>query len=213
MFIEKLLKMLESNLNRELLEFIIPPNNSVKKSTIIYHGGLLAEPAVNAFSRRSSVKEDFKKHISTNLSLGYTPAECVDQTLTLRRLVGSLCFPSPLESYARRRILEDLKNIKSDWILGVGEQANHKIFFYLNFTLPKIKAIYRAELPLNFNPDDTSNYTLRRFLDSFKDYLEQFKTISAKAGLDWVKITQTSIGYRVIIISEAGRISEHIVEL
>jgi len=213
MFVEKMIRLLSNNVNPELLEFIKPPSNSVKTPSVIYHGEPLVEPLLNKTSRSQTVEREFKKHVSSNLSLGYTPAGEGEQTLILRRLVGGLCFPSPLESYARRKVLDDLKNIKSDWILGLGGQAYHKIFFYLNFTVPKVKAIYRAELPLNFNLEDSSAYPVRRFLDSFNNYLRQFKTVSVIDGLDWVKITQTSIGYRVILISTRGRVSEEVVEL
>jgi hypothetical protein len=158
-------------------------------------------------------EEAFKKNIASNLVLGYTQAAESDQTLILRRLVGVLCFPSPLESYARRKVLDDLKEIKSDWILGLVAQAGHKIFLYLNFTVPKVKAIYRAELPLNYTPEDNTTYTSKRFLDSFKNFLQLFKTFSETPDLEWVKITQTSIGYCVVLASKSNVISEQIIEL
>ncbi len=213
MQIEKLVKLLTESLNSELSDFITPPHNSIKTPTVIYRGELLIEPALTKTVMKFQAEEEFKKHISSNLVLGYTQADAMDQTLILRRLVGPLCFPSPLESYARRKLLDELKNVKSDWIIALGAQANQKIFFYLNFTIPRVKAIYRAELPLNYTPEDKTAYTHKRFTESFKNFLQYFKNLSETPELDWVKITQTSLGYLVILTSKTGLISEQIIEL
>ncbi len=213
MQIEKLLNSLAENLTPELIKFITPPEGAVKTPTTIYRGVLLIEPALTKTALKFQADEEFKKHISTNLVLGYTQADATDQTLILRRLVGFLCFPSPLESYARRKTLDELNQVKSDWILGLNAQANHKIFFYLNFTIPRVKAIYRAELPLNYTPGDNTTYTSKRFIESFKHFLQYFKTLSETPGLDWVKLTQTSVGYLVVLTSKAGEVSEQVFEL
>jgi hypothetical protein len=217
LFIKDVIEIIRENVTQPNRNFIIPPPKSNYGEFIVYSSKTdvkIQDSRMLPVDKIIEAEKDFGMHIASNLQLKYTSAaSTIDQTVLLRSLLSNLGFMSPLEVYSRREDLKDVDKIKSDWLIGVFKQTNEIIFLYLNFTIPKIKAIFRAGLQLDFDFGNVENIRVKSFLSNFNNFLSYLSKLKETDDFDWAKITAINMHQIIIIKSSKDIISEKIIQL
>jgi hypothetical protein len=106
-------------------------------------------------------------------------------------LPALVMWDTELSKYLESNDLLPSQNFPLEWVVGVMHGGSEKMFLYLNFTHPKVKAIFRTSYDIDGAPSFKERADIRERFKQFRQKESELEAqLEKRRDILWAKIVQ-----------------------